>query len=271
VPLDLRQYQAVLLDLDGTVYHEDHALPGAVELIRRLQEHGRKYACLTNSTMDPTRIAARLSQMGVEVDPEHIYPAAAAAADYAMAHFSDSRSGEPRVINLATEGIRDLLDGKVQWVESENEQCDAVISGVPLNVYATNERQRIAMLLLRQGAALVAICADRIYPSPRGLEFGVGALAAMLAYAAAVEPIYCGKPEKLFFQELCHRLKVDPTKCVLIGDNPESDISGGKAVGMRTILTLCGITTRESVERLLPEHRPDAVIADLRDLAHVPV
>jgi len=93
----------------------------------------------------------------------------------------------------------------------------------------------------------------------------------MLAYAAAVEPIYCGKPEKLFFQELCHRLDVNPTKCVLIGDNPESDISGGKAVGMRTILTLSGITTRESVERLLPEHRPDAVITDLCDLARLPI
>jgi ribonucleotide monophosphatase NagD (HAD superfamily) len=49
-PLDLSQYQAVLLDLDGTVYHEDHALPGAVELIRRLQREGRTYACMTNST-----------------------------------------------------------------------------------------------------------------------------------------------------------------------------------------------------------------------------
>ena len=271
VPLDLRQYEAVLLDLDGTVYHEDHALPGAVELIRRLQERKRKYACLTNSTMDPARIAARLLQMGVEVDPDHIYPAASAAADYVMEHCSDPQRGMPRVFNLATEGIRDLLEGKVHWVESGTEPCDAVISGVPLNVFATNERQRLAMLLLRQGAALVAICADRIYPSPRGLEFGVGAMAAMLAYAADVEPIYCGKPEKLFFQELCHRLKVDPTKCVLIGDNPESDISGGRGVGMRTILTLSGITTPKDIDQLPPEHRPDAVITDLRDLALVPV
>ena len=64
-----------------------------------------------------------------------------------------------------------------------------------------------AMILLRNGAAHVAICADRVYPSPRGLEFGVGALAAMLAYASGATPVYCGKPEKLFFQELCRRLR----------------------------------------------------------------
>jgi len=37
---------------------EEHALPGAVELIRRLQRDGKPYACLTNSTSSPERIAA---------------------------------------------------------------------------------------------------------------------------------------------------------------------------------------------------------------------
>jgi 4-nitrophenyl phosphatase len=272
VPLDLSQYEAVLLDLDGTVYHEDHALPGAVDLIRRLQERGRKYACLTNSTSSPDRIAARLAGMGVEVDPAHIYPAASAAADYVTEHFAPSApGGKPRVFNLATEGIHELLEGKVHWVASETEPCDAVICGVPLNVFATNDRQRTAMLLVREGAALVAICADRVYPSPRGLEFGVGAMAAMLAYAANVQPIYCGKPEALFFHELCRRLEVSPARCVLIGDNPESDIAGGKAVGMRTILTLSGIITREDLPAIPRERRSDAVIEDLRDLLHVPI
>ena len=102
------------------------------------------------------------------------------------------------------------------------------------------------MLLLRKGAALAAICADRVYPSPRGLEFGVGAMAAMLAYAVDVRPIFCGKPEKLFFNELCHRLGVRPDRCVLIGDNLESDIAGAKGVGMKTILTLTGVATRKT-------------------------
>jgi 4-nitrophenyl phosphatase len=272
VPLDLSQYQAVLLDLDGTVYHEDHALPGAVDLIRRLQAKGRKYACLTNSTSSPERLSVRLKNMGVEVDPAHIYTAAAASADYVIDRFAaDAPRGRPRVFNLSTEGVAEMLDGKVFWVEGEHEPCDAVICGVPVNVFATEDRQRTAMLLLRGGAALVGICADRVYPSPRGLEFGVGAMASMLAYAADVEPIYCGKPEKIFFHELCHRLQVDPARCVLVGDNPESDIAGGKGVGMRTILTLSGITTREHVAALPPHLKADAVIEDLRGLANEPI
>lgn len=263
--MDLSAFEAVLLDLDGTVYHEEHALPGAVELIRRLQGHGRKYACLTNSTSSPQRISARLARMGVELDPAHIYTAAAATADYVLERFAGQ--AVPAVFNLSTEGIEEMLEGKVRWVHGEQEACDAVICGVPLNVYATPERQRTAMLLLRKGAALVAICADRIYPSPRGLEFGVGAMAAMLSYAASVSPVFCGKPEPLFFHELCRRLRVEPARCVLIGDNLESDIAGAKAVGMKTVLTLTGITTRQDAQRLSPDRQPDAVISDLRELS----
>jgi 4-nitrophenyl phosphatase len=288
--INLDAYQAVLLDLDGTVYHEEHALPGAVELIKRLQRDGRPYACLTNSTSSPARLTARLRRMGVDVDPAHIYTAAAATCDYVLQRFGDPAAAAvmenapasttpplhhsttpslpkaPRVFNLSTEGVHDMLDGRVHWVQSESEPCDAIICGVPLNVFATEERQRTAMILLRQGAALVSICADRVYPSPRGLEFGVGAFAAMFAYAANVTPVFCGKPEALFFQELCRRLGVRPEQCVLVGDNLESDIAGAAGVGMHTILTLSGVATRADVERLDPARRPGRIIEDLREL-----
>jgi HAD superfamily hydrolase (TIGR01450 family) len=262
VPIDLSNFDAVLLDLDGTIYHEESALPGAVELIHRLQREGKPYACLTNSTSSPQRIVARLFRMGI--DAEHVYTAAAAATDYVLERFAGMHP--PRVFNLSTEGVQEMLDGRVQWVDGEAGPCDAVICGVPLNVFATPERQRIAMLHLRAGAMLVAICADRVYPSPRGMEIGVGAMAAMLAYAAGTTPINCGKPQPLFFQELCRRLHVDPSRCVLIGDNLESDIAGGKSVGMKTILTLGGVSTSRDVELLPPELRPDWVINDLRDV-----
>ena len=298
VPFDFDAFEAVLLDLDGTVYYEDHALPGAVELIRRLQGRGRKYACLTNSTSSPERIAARLAHMGVRVDPDHIYTAAAAACDYVMERFggqspptgdaggSDAgtrpggealrrvtasqshrvTSHPPRVFNLSTEGVADMLEGKVEWVNGEQGPCDAVICGVPVNVFATPERQRTAMLHLRRGAELVAICADRVYPSPRGLEFGVGAMSAMMAYAAGIKPVFTGKPEPFFFRELCHRLEADPGRCVLLGDNLESDIAGARGVGMKTVLLLTGVTSQEDAARAPDRLRPDWVSAGLNEL-----
>ncbi len=170
----------------------------------------------------------------------------------------------PRIYNLATDGLHELLDGKVQWVEKPDEPCDAVCAASPAHSYASQPRQWIALQQLRRGAKLIGLCADRLYPSPRGVEFGAGAMTAMLAYAANVTPTFCGKPEGVFFHELCHRLNVTPGKCLLIGDNLESDIAGAKNVGMPAILVLCGVTRREDLATA--KFQPDQVIEDLREL-----
>jgi HAD superfamily hydrolase (TIGR01450 family) len=265
VPIDFSPYQAVLLDLDGTIYHEDHVLPGAAQLIARLARDGKPFACLSNSTSSPLRITMRLEKMGIDVDPDQIYTAAAAACDYVVQNFGKDAGKPPRVYNLATDGVQDMLDGLVDWVHTGGEPCDAVIAGAPSNVYATEERQLAALQLLRKGAMLLGVCADRVYPSPRGIELGSGALSWMLGYAANVEPFFCGKPEPIFFEELCRRIGAQPDRCVLVGDNLESDVLGGKRVGMRTILTLTGVTRRRDLLNLPAELQPDLVIDDLSE------
>ena len=262
-PFDFSRFAAVLLDLDGTLYHEEHVLPGAVALVRRIQAEGRPYACLTNSTTSAPRLRARLARMGIDMPAANIYTAAQAAADYVLATFPGA---PPRVFNLATEGLHEILDGRVRWVNEVGQACDAVIAGAPANVFATDDRQRAALYLLRGGARLVGVCADRVYPSPRGLEFGTGAMTQMLAYAANVEPVYAGKPEAIFFEELCRRLGVEPARCVLVGDNLESDIAGAKRMGMASVLTLTGVTRAEDVPGIPERLRPDHVIGGLGEL-----
>ena len=258
---DFSRYEAVLLDLDGTVYFEDHPLPGSVDLIKRLQAESTKFACISNSTTSPQRVVKRLAGMGITVTPDQIYTAGAAAVDYVVKRFPN-----PRAFNLATEGVQDMLEGRGHWVQTDSEKCDAIIIGAPANRYADFERQRIALSLMRNGALAVGVCADRIYPSPRGWEFGSGALTLMLTYAANAKPVYCGKPEKVFFAELCRRLAVPPERCILIGDNLEADIWGAKQMGMATILTLTGVARPDDLKAIAADHRPDQVIQDLRDL-----
>ncbi len=259
--MDFSPYAAVLLDLDGTLYHEDQPLPGAVALVERLQREGRPFACLTNSTTSPDRIAARLAGMGMMVPAGRIYSAAAAAADYVLDHHGP----RPRAFNLANEGVHDLLDGRVDWVDDG--PADVVVAGTPVGDFAGPDRQRAALTTLRRGGcALVGCCGDRVYPSDRGIEFGSGAFTAMLAYAADVRPIFCGKPEPVFFAELCRRLAVAPAECVLIGDNLESDVAGGRGVGMDTVLVLTGVARPGDAEALPPQKRPGRVVADLTAL-----
>jgi HAD superfamily hydrolase (TIGR01450 family) len=262
VPLVLTDYHAVMLDLDGTLYHEEYPLPGAVDFVNQLKNQSVRFALLSNSTTSPARIWQRLMHMGITVEVEQIYTAASAAADLVMASYGD----RPRVFNLASEGVKELLDGKVDWVETGGEPCDAVIVGTPVNVYATEDRQRIALQLARKGAALIGICADRVYPSARGIEFGSGALSWMLGYASSSQPVFCGKPQRVFLEYLCNRLGVDPGWVLLIGDNVEADVAGAKAMGMRTVLVLTGVTRRRDLLSAPANWQPDLVVEDLTRL-----
>src|SRR4051812_31229896 len=106
MPIDFSPYHAVLLDLDGTLCHEDHALPGAVEVVKKFQAEQKKFAILSNSTDSPLRVMQRLERMGLDVEPDVIYTAAAAACDYVLATYATNpESRKPRVFNLATESV----------------------------------------------------------------------------------------------------------------------------------------------------------------------
>lgn len=265
---DLRAFEAVLIDLDGTFYKEEvtgaHVLPGAVELVGKLRGRGQRFACLTNSGGSPRELSERLRGMGAEVEERLIWSCSAAAAEYVVGRFGKTR--KPKIFNLAADGTAELLEGRVDWVEGHTEACDAVMVAAPVNRWASPDRQWIALQLARRGALLVGQCADRVYPSHRGAEFGAGALTEMLAYASNTRPVYCGKPEAVFFEELCGRLGVAPGKCVLIGDNLDSDVAGAKRTGMTSVLVLGGVSTVADAERLPVEKRPEYVISSLTEL-----
>ena len=69
------------------------------------------------------------------------------------------------------------------------------------------------------------------------------------------------KPEPVFFQEILNRLGVEPSACVMVGNDYDKDIIPAKAVGMRTIW----FSPSDPVSESMPG--ADAVIHEMRDLA----
>ena len=68
MPIDLSQYEAVLVDLDGTLYLGRQSLPGAAGLMQRLRQQGRPFGCLSNTTESPSWASERLKNMGICVE-----------------------------------------------------------------------------------------------------------------------------------------------------------------------------------------------------------
>jgi len=71
---------AVLLDLDGVLYVEDEAVPGARDAVSALRAGGLAVRFVTNTTVLPRRrILERLARLGFTATPEELATPAALA------------------------------------------------------------------------------------------------------------------------------------------------------------------------------------------------
>ena len=60
-----------LTDMDGVLVHENHALPGAAELLQQWADAGTPFLVLTNNSIfTPRDLAARLRASGLDVPEE---------------------------------------------------------------------------------------------------------------------------------------------------------------------------------------------------------
>ena len=72
-----------LTDMDGVLVHENHALPGAAELLQQWTDAGTPFLVLTNNSIfTPRDLSARLRSSGLIVPEERIWTSALATADF---------------------------------------------------------------------------------------------------------------------------------------------------------------------------------------------
>lgn len=83
-----------------------------------------------------------------------------------------------------------------------------------------------------------------------------------------VEPVYCGKPNKMTFENIVkdHKLEGKESKFVMIGDYIETDIKFGINSGIDTILVLTGVSKEEDIKE---EAKPTHVLPTLGHTADV--
>jgi hypothetical protein len=75
--------RAWLSDMDGVLVHEDVAIPGAADFVRKLRDCGLPFLLLTNNSIFTARdLQARLSRSGIDVPEEAIWTSALATAQF---------------------------------------------------------------------------------------------------------------------------------------------------------------------------------------------
>ena len=111
-----------------------------------------------------------------------------------------------------------------------------------------------------EGAELVALLKNRYWQTAGGgLSLDAGPFVAALEYASGKPAIVVGKPERAFFELALEGSGLPPDMIAMVGDDPELDVGGAQAAGLRGILVKTG---RYRPGVALPT-RPDLVLESM--------
>ena len=87
----LKDIDLFLLDMDGTVYHENTLIPGASEFFSKANARGKKYAFMSNnSSKSKSDYISKLNQLKVEAESNQIISSVTVTLNYLKQHYPDN-------------------------------------------------------------------------------------------------------------------------------------------------------------------------------------
>lgn len=252
----LEQMRALIIDMDGVLWHGDRPVPGLVEFFEVLRNRNIRFMLATNNaSKTPEQFQQKLAGMGVTVETTEILTSAQATAFYLK-----TIAPGARVFVIGEDGLKSALEemGFSLCIDG----ADYVLCGMDRTL--SWEKLAQATLNINAGAIFIGTNGDTTFPTERGMVHGNGAILAALQTATGVKPIVIGKPEPIMYQQAMARLGVSIDETVALGDRLETDILGAKRAGIAGILVLTGVTTREELEA--SDYKPEWVFENLRQL-----
>jgi HAD superfamily hydrolase (TIGR01450 family) len=254
-----RRYEAYVFDLDGTIYLDDRATPGAREALAWVRATGAAVAFLTNNPLRRgAAYAQKLGSLGIHARPDEVITSLDALVGYLRAH----RPSGP-VLALTEPLVREVL-GEAGF------ELTADPSRAALVVVSWDRGFDYGKLLagfraVRGGARIVATNPDPFCPTADGgLPDCAAMLAALEACTGARAEAIVGKPSAHMAAAILGHLGLPASDVLMIGDRLLTDVGLARTAGMASGLALTGATTLADAEAA--ERPPDLCLARLTDI-----
>ncbi|TCP39224.1 HAD superfamily hydrolase (TIGR01450 family)/HAD superfamily hydrolase (TIGR01549 family) [Tamaricihabitans halophyticus] len=256
----LDSIDALLLDLDGTVYHGEQVIAGAADTLDEARTRGRAIQFVTNNaSRAPEDVARQLTGLRITARPEDVSTSAQAAAALLRTRLTEGDT----VYVLGAEALAaEVRDQGLRPMTSKADQVAAVVQGFSPTIGWPQLAE--ACMAIRTGASWVACNGDVTLPTERGMLPGNGALVAALAAATDRTPTVAGKPERPLFEQA---LAASGTRhALVVGDRLDTDIAGARNAGLTSLAVLSGVSSPRDILAAPPAQRPDHLSTDISGL-----
>jgi HAD superfamily hydrolase (TIGR01450 family) len=212
------EVRTVLCDLDGVIWLAHQPIPGSVDAVAALCDHGIEVLFVTNNSTTPSTVVEEvLGSLGITARGAVLGSAQAAA---------QMLSPGDRVLICGEQGIRDavaavgaqIIDGADRGAVGT---CDVAVVGLDRSfTYATLDRVAAE---IRNGARFIATNDDATYPTPHGPVPGAGSLVAAVTAASGVQPVLAGKPHQPMADLVLAHTASRPDQILMVGDRLSTD------------------------------------------------
>jgi glycerol-1-phosphatase len=252
-----RQFDCLLVDLDGTVFRGSQPTEGAVQSLAEVD--GRTLFVTNNATRSADQVAEHLRDLGFTATADDVVTSAQSAAHLLAKQLPPAS----RVLIVGTEALAyEITAAGLQPVRRFDDDPVGVVQGLSLTIAYHDLAE--AALAIRAGALWVASNVDATLPTERGLLPGNGSLVALLRTATGAEPQVAGKPGPQLMHDAVGR--GDFRAPLVIGDRLDTDIEGANAAELPSLMVLTGVNSARDAVYAKPAQRPTYIGHDLRSL-----
>lgn len=254
-------YRLYVLDMDGTIYLGDGAIPGALQFLQRVVDAGADYVFLTNnSSKTSAQYVQKLARIGWPTDARHVLTSADATQDLLL-----KETPYRRLFLMAPPAVEQEFQSK--GFELTQENPDALV----LAYDTTLEFGKLARFChkVRQGLPFIATHPDINCPTPDGPVPDVGAMLKLIeASTGRLPDRIVGKPSPDFLRAAMWRFGATPEQTIMIGDRMYTDVLCGIRAGTSSALVLSGESTMQTLNAS-PE-KPTYVLPSVGEIAPLP-
>lgn len=242
------QFDHFFLDGFGTLYHYDHPIAGAPEMLNTLRQRGKSIRILTNAASRPaSKLGSFLRSIGIPVADEEII----ASGSLLPKALSQMEKSYRKVFHLGHPQAEELLiqSGLTLFTPEELQQ-ELIHPTSPPLVIITSRLDRYAeqvdlahQYLKLPEARLVVLNPDAMAPLPDGSKIPVSGLQAWELYQdTQCDFQILGKPFPELFIAALESLPSGATveRTLMIGDTPGTDMQGARHQGITCTLRLGG-------------------------------